>query len=137
MNKKQLEQKLHECRCMNDELQHECQTLDAERAELKRKNDDLSISVQHYGDQVKLWAERYNECHAELIEASRKLNDANNTVESLNRVLERFDRDFNKAIAACHQHLLVSLDLPTTKPDCEVCETSRFIYYLLDVLDGK
>ena len=137
MNKQQLEHKLHECRCMNEELQHECQLLDAERTELRRKNDDLAIANADYEMQLKQHRDAAIEAHQEAVQTSRQLHEAKQKVESLNSIVQRFDRDVERAICICRQHLIVSLNLPIKKPDCEVCETSRFIYYLLDILDGE
>ncbi len=135
--KKQLEQKLHECRLMNEELQHECQQLDTERHELKRRNDDLGIVNANYATQIQQLRNECNEAHQECVQLSSQLSEARSRANNLDRIIERFDRDVSKALFMCKQHLIVTLDLPTDKPDCEVCETSRFIYLLVDVLTCK
>ena len=133
-----LESKLHECRLMNEELQHECQQIDAERNELKRRNDDLSIHNAHLEMELKKWSERYNECHAELIEASQKLNDASEWRQRADQDFRDLQEAHNKARLLVNYYLYVELARSGEREDQRQCsQVQRFIYLLLDTLDGK
>ena len=137
MNKQQLEQKLNECRCMNDELQQECQQLDAKCDLLRRKNDDLSINNTHFESQLQQWSERYNECHAELIETSEKLNEATSRVAAIERDLRDEQSVISRIRFACAHRIKVAHDCDVSTEwkvtnDGEsipvpVCEEVRFL----------
>jgi chromosome segregation ATPase len=118
-------------------LEHDLKHVTKERDEAARRNDDLSIANTNCEMQIQQLRHEYNEAHQECVQLASQLSEAKSRANNLDRIIERFGRDVSKALFMCKQHLIVTLDLPTDKPDCEVCETSRFIYLLVDVLTCK
>lgn len=101
-----------------------------ERQRLDAENERLSGLVE----QMRL---QRDQAHQESWQTSRQLHECKSVRDGAIADGKHYERLIDRIGDIVKQHLIVCLDLPTTKPDCEVCETSRLMYLLLDTIHGK
>lgn len=106
--KKQLEQKLHECRLMNDELQQECRQIDVQLDEVKRKNDELSIANAHYEMTIKGMREQCAEASEKAAMIEVNLSNANKDLDYQKRRANELNQLLKHIASLCEHRSKVS-----------------------------
>lgn len=155
VTKKQYIEYAKECEAKADRLEKQVAELEAEvmtrinerdamqcfLKEAQKERDDVIDDARKdsaaYRKEFDELEQRYNECHAELIETSRQLQDAKEIRQAAQQDFRDMQDIQNRARLLLRYYLYVELGRAGEREDQRQCsQVQRFVYLMQDVLDG-